>query len=192
MVYGYARVSTAGQIKGNSFEEQDTALKEAGAEVIYRESYTGTKMHRPEFDKLIAKLQPGDTLAVTKLDRFARNSPDACTLIRSLVDRGITVNVLNMGVANNTAMGKLMITILSGFAEFERDMIVERTQSGKAIAKTRAGFTEGRPKKYTPAQLDHAMELLKANSFNQVESMTGISKSTLVRENRKRKAATAQ
>lgn len=190
MIYGYARVSTAGQIKGNSFEEQETALKEAGAETIYRESYTGMKLQRPEFDKLIKKLQPGDTLVVTKLDRFARNSPDACNLIRSLVDRGITVNVLNMGVANNTAMGKLMVTILSGFAEFERDMILERTQAGKAIARTKAGFKEGRPKKYSPEQLDHAMELLERNSFTQVENMTRISKSTLVREHRRRKAIT--
>ena len=64
---------------------------------------------------------------VTKLDRLARNAPEASALIRSLVDQDISVHILNMGIANNTAMGKLMITILAGFAEFERDMIIERT-----------------------------------------------------------------
>lgn len=191
MIYGYARVSTTGQIKGNSFEEQEELLKNNGADIIYKESFTGTKLQRPVFDKLINELVSGDTLIVTKLDRFARNSPDACNLIRSLVDRGITVNVLNMGIANNTAMGKLMITILSGFAEFERDMIVERTQAGKAIARTKAGFKEGRPKEYTKTQLDHAMELLEHNSYKEVEVMTKISKSTLQRERRKRKVLTA-
>jgi DNA invertase Pin-like site-specific DNA recombinase len=185
MIYGYARVSTAGQIKGNSYEEQQDALTSAGAQTIYRESYTGTKISRPEFDKLLGVLKDGDTLIVTKLDRFARNSPDACNLIRSLVERNITVNVLNMGIANNSAMGKLMITILSGFAEFERDMIVERTQAGKAIAKTKEGFTEGRPRTYTPAQLQNAMELLDDHSYRQVENLTRISRSTLARAKQK-------
>lgn len=70
---------------------------------------------------------------VTKLDRLARNAPEASALIRSLVDQDISVHILNMGIANNTAMGKLMITILAGFAEFERDMIIERTQAGKKL-----------------------------------------------------------
>lgn len=188
MIYGYARVSTIGQSKGNSFEEQEELLKNNGAEVILKESYTGTKLDRPVFDALINKLQPDDTLIVTKLDRFARNSPDACHLIRTLVDRGITVNILNMGMANNTPMGKLMVTILSGFAEFERDMIIERTQAGKAIARTKDGFKEGRPKQFTQDQLDHAVDLLQEHSYTEVEKRTRISKSTLIREVRKRKA----
>lgn len=187
MIYGYARVSTNGQVKGNSFEEQEELLKSNGATIVLKESFTGTKLDRPIFEDLIHKLKPNDTLIVTKLDRFARNSPDACNLIRSLVDRNITVNILNMGVANNTAMGKLMITILSGFAEFERDMIVERTQAGKAIARTKSGFKEGRPKEYTVEQINHALELLNTHSYSEVERMTKISKSTLTREKRKQK-----
>ena len=188
MIYGYARVSTNGQVKGNSFEEQEELLKSNGADIVLKESFTGTKLDRPVFDELIHKLKPDDTLMVTKLDRFARNSPDACNLIRSLVDRSITVNILNMGIANNTPMGKLMITILSGFAEFERDMIVERTQAGKAIARTKTGFKEGRPKRFTSEQISHALDLLDNYSYNEVERMTKISKSTLTREKRKRKA----
>ena len=81
-----------------------------------------------------------------------------------------------------------MLTIFSAFAQFERDMIVERTQEGKAIAKQKDGFTEGRPKSYTEKQMNHAIGLLDSNSYNEVSGITGISKSTLIREVRKRKA----
>lgn len=147
MIYGYARVSTKGQVKnGNSLQDQREKLVESGATKIFEDSCTGTKIERPEFDKLLSMIQPGDTLIVTKLDRFARTAPDAATLIRDLVNKGVKVNVLNMGIADNTPMGKLMITILLAFAEFERDMIVERTWEGKQIAREREGFTEGRPR----------------------------------------------
>jgi DNA invertase Pin-like site-specific DNA recombinase len=182
-IYGYARVSTSGQAKnGNSLEDQERILKDNGCVEIFKENFTGTKISRPEFDKLLKKLESGDTLIITKLDRFARTASQGIDLIRSLVDRGITVNILNMGVANNTPTGKLMITIMSGFAEFERDMIVERTQAGKEIAKQNPDFKDGRPPVYTDHQLDWGIELLKKNSLKQVEKMTGISMSTLKRE----------
>ena len=186
-VIGYARVSTKAQVKGNSFEEQETALKDNGCTKIYTESYTGTKTDRPIFNNVIKGLNERDTLMVTKLDRFARSAAEGIQLIRELTNKGIRVHILNMGVADNTPMGKLMITVLSGFAEYERDMIVERTQLGKAIARTKEGFKEGRPKKYTKKQIEVALELLKEHSFTQVEKMTKISKSTLVREKRKMK-----
>ena len=83
----------------------------------------------------------------------------------------------------------LMLHVMLAFAEFERDMIVERTQSGKAVARANGKRVNGRPKKFKPEQIEHAMQLLAAgNSYTQVEQMTGISKSTLVRETRSRKA----
>jgi DNA invertase Pin-like site-specific DNA recombinase len=189
MIYGYARVSTFHQKKdGNSLDDQNTKLIAAGAQEIITDSYTGTKMERPEFSKLLSKLQEGDTLIVTKLDRFARTAIDGGGIIKSLHDRGITIDILNMGKADNTPMGNLMITILLAFAEFERDMIVERTQTGKDIARAKGIKVDGRPKKYTPAQMDHAVELLSTgNSYTHVEKITGISKSTLIREARARK-----
>lgn len=86
-----------------------------------------------------------------------------------------------MGLIENTPTGKLIFTIMSGFAEFERDMIVERTQEGKAIAKQRNDFREGRPKKFSKKHIVHALDLLRNHSYKEVESMTGISKSTLIR-----------
>ncbi len=107
MVYGYARVSTQMQAKdGNSLEAQEKLLKENGAEEIYSDAFTGTKAHRPELDKLLARLQAGDKLVTTKLDRIARSASQGIDLIQSLLDRGITVHVLNMGLLDNTPTGK--------------------------------------------------------------------------------------
>lgn len=187
MIYGYARVSTKGQAKdGNSLEAQEKALRESGANEIYVDAFTGTKTDRPEFDKLMDRIQKGDTLIVTKLDRFARSMTQGSELVSDLVEKGIKVYILNIGVMDNTPSSKLIRNVFFAFAEFERDMIVERTMEGKAIAKQNPDFREGRPKKYSRKQIEHALELLESNSYKQVEDMTGISKSTLIRAKKKR------
>lgn len=188
MIYGYARVSTKGQATdGNSLEVQRKLLNENGAAVIFEDSFTGTKTDRPEFKRLLEKIKEGDTLIVTKLDRFARSMTQGSQLVTELINRGVKVNILNIGIMDNTPASKLIRNIFFSFAEFERDMIVERTQEGKAIAKTKAGFTEGRPKKYTEKQINHALSLLTINggdkSYSEVVEITGISKSTLIRCN---------
>lgn len=190
MIYGYCRVSTKGQAKdGNSLEAQEAALKASGATDIYSDTFTGTKTHRPEFDKLMDVIQSGDTLKVTKLDRIARSAAQGMELIQSMLDRGITVHVLNMGLMDNTPSGRLIRNVMLAFAEFERDMIVERTQEGKAVAKQKEGYHEGRPPKYNSKKIAHALELLETNSYREVEEMTGISKSTLVRARNKLRAS---
>lgn len=186
MVYGYCRVSTQGQAKdGNSLEVQEKLLKENGAEEIYSDAFTGTKSHRPELDKLLDKLQPGDKLVITKLDRIARSASQGIELIQTLLDNSITVHVLNMGLMDNTPTGKLIRNIMLAFAEFERDMIIERTQEGKAIAKKQPDFREGRPRLYSKKQIQHALGLLQNHSYKQVTELTGISKSTLIRSKNK-------
>ena len=182
MIFGYARVSTKGQERdGNSLDDQEIKIKEAGATEIYVEAFTGTKMDRPELDKLLAKLQPGDTLVVTKLDRFARNADDGAKLIKGLINKGIIVNILNMGIIDTSPIGKVIIGIFMVFAEFERDMIVERMQIGKAIARQNPDYKEGRPKKFTKKQIELGISLLDVHSYREVEELTGISKSTLIR-----------
>ncbi|NME81857.1 recombinase family protein [Clostridium sp. SM-530-WT-3G] len=192
MIYGYARVSTKGQATdGNSLEVQRKLLKENGAEVIFEDNFTGTKTDRPEFKRLLDYIKEGDTLIVTKLDRFARSMTQGSQLVTELINRGVRINILNIGIMDNTPASKLIRNIFFSFAEFERDMIVERTQEGKAIAKTKEGFTEGRPKKYTEKQIKHALSLLAINggdkSYNEVVEITGISKSTLIRCNNSKK-----
>ncbi len=187
MVYGYARVSTAGQSRdGNSLEEQTTRLKEYGCEKIIVETYSGKTMQRPEFAKLISSLQAGDTLVVTKLDRFARTTVEGVQTIRELYDRDVTVNILNIGTIDNTAVGNLILTVMLAFAEYERDMIVERTQAGKAAAQQTPDYKEGMPPKFSNKQKEHAFELLcQGRTYKEVETLTGISKSTLMRFKKK-------
>lgn len=182
MNYGYARVSTQGQ----ELEAQIAQLKKAGCDVVYSEKFTGTKAERHEFQKVLGELRAGDTLTVTKLDRFARSTIDAITTVKQLFERGVKIHVLNMGMIEDTPTGRLIFNIFSSFAEFERDLIVERTKEGKQIAKQKGNFKEGRPKKYGKKQIEHALELLQTNSYKEVEKLTGISKSTLIRANKAR------
>ncbi len=160
-------------------------LKENGVEEIYSDAFTGAKTHRPGLDKLLIKLQQGDKLVITKLDRIARSAAQGTELIQTLLDNGIIVHVLNIGLMDNTPTGKLIRSIMLAFAEFERDMIIERTQEGKAIAKKQPDFREGRPCLYNSKQIQHALGLLQNHSYKQVTELTGISKSTLIRAKNK-------
>lgn len=136
MIYGYARVSTKGQAKdGNSLEVQEKQLRDNGATTIFYESFTGTKKHRPELDKLMSMVKEGDTVIVTKLDRIARSTVHGINIIEELLTKDVTIHILNMGKFDNSPAGKLMRTIFFAFAEFERDMIVERTNEGKEICR---------------------------------------------------------
>lgn len=182
MIYGYARVSTKGQAKdGNSLTQQTKALEDAGAQQIFCDSFTGTKIDRPEFNKLKSILKSGDKLIVTKLDRFARSAAQGSVLIESLIKQGVTVHILNMGVMDDTPTGKLIRTIMLGFAEFERDMIIQRTQEGKEIARTKEGYKEGRPKlDITKADFQKILEKQKGEHLTVKECCAelGISKGT--------------
>lgn len=187
MIFGYARVSTRGQARdGNSLEEQQAKLVASGAEEIFCDVFTGTQIARPEFDKLRQKLRTGDTLIVTKLDRLGRSVSQASELIIELMDAGITINVLNLGILSNDSVNTLLRNVLLAFAQFERDMIVQRTQEGKAMAKTNnPDFKEGRPPKWDSDQIEHALDLLKDHSYSHVTKLTGISKATLYRAKKK-------
>lgn len=184
MLYGYARVSTKGQAKdGNSLTDQKNKLIAQGVQEknIYTDSFTGTKMTRPELDKLLGKLKEGDTIIVCKLDRFARSVSQASEIITELIDKGVTVNVLNLGILSNDSVNTLMRNVLLAFAQFERDMIVQRTQEGKAIARQNPNYKEGRPLKFSDDQIKYALHLLETESYTKVTAITGISKSTLIR-----------
>ncbi|WP_342530785.1 recombinase family protein [Lysinibacillus sp. FSL R5-0849] len=182
--YGYARVSTVAQ----DLESQIQSLESEGCTEIYKEKFTGTKTDRPIFNEVMALLTEGDTLVVTKLDRLARNTREGIDVVEALFERGVRVHVLNVGLLENTTMGRFFLTTLLAVAEMERNLIIERTQEGKAIAKQREDFREGRPKKFDKKRLDTAMQLLESNSYKEVEAKTGISVATLARERRKRKA----
>lgn len=191
MIYGYTRVSTKGQLDGNSIEEQKTKILDLYLDAkIYEESKSGVGK-REIFNSLIKNLNSGDLLVVTKLDRFCRTIKEGLQSIDYLMNKGVKIHILNMGLIEDTPIGRLIITNLLAFAEFERSMIIERTQGGKAIAKLKEGYREGRPKKYNKDQISNALSMLSINggnrSYTEVSRLLGISKSTLIRENNKRK-----
>lgn len=181
--YGYARVSTKAQAKdGNSLDVQRAALEKAGAKKIFTDAFTGTTTERPELEKLLKVIEPGDTIVVTKLDRMARSTLQGLELLKSLTDKGITVNVLDMGTISKRPVDQLRLTMLLAFAEYERNMILQRTREGKEAARQKPGYHEGRPEKYSKEKRAFALSLLENGySYRQAEEATGVSRSTLAR-----------
>ena len=148
MIYGYARVSTDGQ----SVAAQVAALQAAGASKVFREVASGAKTDRAQLRKAIAALQAGDVLMVTRLDRLARSTRDLLNTLAAIT--GSKAGFRSLGDAwadTTTAHGRLMLTVLGGLAEFERDLIRTRTGEGRARAIAR-GQKMGRPPKLTPHQ----------------------------------------
>jgi len=183
MRYAYARVSTRRQFRdGNGLDDQIAQLRLAGFDELVVEEFTGSTTKRPRLDNLIQRLQSGDNIIVTKLDRLARTTAEGSKLISDLLNRGIAVHILNMGLIDNTPTGKLITHILLAFAEYERDMIIERTQAGKEIARSKHGFREGRPP-IDQKKKDFAADLIlnQHKSYNEVVELTGLSKSTILR-----------
>ena len=189
--YGYIRVSTKGQASGNSLQAQREAVISQGADsdLIFQDVFTGVKCDRPELNKLLSALELGDTLIVAKLDRMARNVSQGVAVIEELVKKGITINIMNMGIFDNRPANRFQLQIMLAMAEFERELIRERMQEGKAIARQKEGYKEGRPTKWTRKQYDHGMKLLKQHSYKEVAEITGIPVPTLKVENRRRKDA---
>ncbi|HFK1462897.1 recombinase family protein [Bacillus cereus] len=185
MKYGYARVSTVTQ----DLESQLQTLKAEGCDVIYSEKFTGTTTDRPELSKVIAVLSEGDTLTVTKLDRLARNTKEGIEIIEALFKRGIRVHVLNVGLLEDTTMGRFFLQTLLAVAEMERNLILERTQEGKIVARQNPNYKEGRPKSHSDKKLVEAMRMKEkmGYSFRQLSDATGISMSTLQRFARKQR-----
>lgn len=196
-ILGYCRVSSKSQLDNNSLEQQEKEIfSKYPFAKIYKEQYTGRKKDRPILNKILNKLTKGDTLVVTKLDRLARNTVEGIQIIEELFNRNVSIHVLNLGLLENTTMGKFFLTTLLAVAEMERNLIIERTQAGKEIAKQKENYREGRPKKFTKEQLDNALSMLSVNggkySFKDVERLLGISKSTLIRENNTRRYKNAR
>ena len=151
--YGYARVSTVGQ----TLEAQLDGLKTAGCQRIFREKVSGARADRREFNKMLAGLDAGDAVVVTRIDRLARSTFDLFAIVKSIVDRKAQFRSLAEPWADTaTATGRLMIAILGGLADVERDLIRTRTSEGRQRAKAR-GVKLGRKPKLTPQQRHEAL-----------------------------------
>lgn len=188
MQYGYCRVSTYSQKDNTSLQEQERAILALYPNAkIVTEVFSGVKK-RKQFDELIHQLQPGDLVVCTKMDRFCRNAREGLDYVDEILEAGASFHILNMGLADNSATGKIIVMMFLAFAEFEHDMIVQRTKEGREAARLRPGYRDGRKLKFSKAQLDHAVELLSEHSYKEVEEMTGISVSTIQRHRRKLEA----
>ena len=182
MKYGYARVSTVHQRKdGKSLEDQRNQLLQEGCDFIIEEQFTGSRMDRPKFKRLCDQLNAGDTLVVCKLDRFARTVVEGALTCRELMQRGIRIHILNMGIIEDTPVGRLILTTFLAFAEFERDIIRERTMAGKEVARQRPGYREGRPEIYTEEVRRRTVLIASELSIRMTAKVTGISRSTVQR-----------
>ena len=181
---GYGRVSSKGQQRdGNSLDDQKNKLLEAGCaeEDIVLEAFTGATMDRPGFTKVLESLVPGDTLVVTKLDRFARTAADGVKVIKELMAQGINVHVLNMGLVEDTPTGRLILNIMLAFAEFEKDNIIERLAEGKEAEKAKnPGYKEGRKALEVPEEFYRYRDRVATGETTVVEACAqiGVSRST--------------
>lgn len=191
MIYGYCRVSSKKQLEGHGLEAQrQEILAKYNNVSILEEQYTGTKTNRPVFNELMSTIEKGDILVVTKLDRLARNTVEGIQIVEQLFSKGVSVHVLNVGLLEDTTMGRFFLTTLLAVAEMERNMIIERTQAGKEVAKQNPNFKEGRPKKFKNGLMDLAIQEFQSGeaTYKDIDNKYGISKSTLYREMKKRKA----
>lgn len=176
-VFGYARVSTEAQ----NLDRQLDALKNYGVDIIYNEKITGTKKNRPELTKLLDRITEGDTVVVESLSRLGRSTKDLIELTEIFQGKGVNLVSLKEAIDTNSPTGKLLFTLMSAIAQFERDVIADRTREGLKSARAR-GRTGGRPRA-DPEQVKKAVKLYKTEQYSvkEIEELTGIKKSTLYR-----------
>lgn len=178
MLIGYARVSTTEQSVGLQLD----ALKTAGVERVFvDEGISGSVSSRPELDRCLAMLRSGDTLVVWRLDRLARSLKNLLELVESLSTRGIHLRSLTESIDTSSASGRLILSVFGALAEFERSLIIERTQAGLAAARLR-GAKIGRPAAMSAGQVEQAKTLVGAgHRVGDVARTLGVGRSTLYR-----------
>lgn len=177
MLIGYARVSTEEQ----SLDAQMTALENAGCERIFHEKVSTRDGNRPELARLLAYVRDGeDTIVVTRLDRVARSVHDLIAFTRDLETRNLGLIATQQAVDTSTAMGRMFFHVLAAVAEFERDMIRERTLAGLAAARAR-GKKGGRPTKMTPTKIAAARKMYdeKTHSLDEIAGIIGVGRTTV-------------
>lgn len=176
-IFGYARVSTEQQ----NLDRQLDALKKYGVDMIFNEKMTGTKRERPELNKLIDRITEGDTVVVESLSRLGRSTKDLIELTELFQSKGVHLVSLKEQIDTSTSTGKLLFTLMSAIAQFERDVIVDRTKEGLKSARAR-GRMGGRPKA-NPDAVKKAVKLYHAGAYTicEIEELTNVKKSTLYR-----------
>lgn len=176
-ILGYARVSTEAQ----NLDRQIDALKKYGVDVIFNEKMTGTKRDRPELSKLLDRMTEGDTVVVESLSRLGRSTKDLIELTELFEKKGVHLVSMKEQIDTSTSTGKLLFTLMSAIAQFERDVIADRTLEGLKAARAR-GRSGGRPK-VNADSIRKAVKLYKTQQYSvrEITELTGVKKSTLYR-----------
>lgn len=174
-VFGYARVSTEQQC----LDRQLDMLEKYGVDMIFNEKMTGTKRSRPELEKLLERLAEGDTVVVESLSRLGRSTKDLIWLMETFNSKGVNLVSLKESIDTTTSTGKLLFTLMSALAQFERDVIADRTREGLASARAR-GRKGGRPTT-DKEKLRKAVKLYQSGEYSvkEISEMTGVRRSTL-------------
>lgn len=176
-IFGYARVSTEQQ----NLDRQLDALRRYGCDIIYNEKMTGTKRDRPELSKLLDRMTEGDTVVIANLSRLGRSTKDLIELTELFQSKGVHLVSLKESIDTSISTGKLLFTLMSAIAQFERDVIADHTRGGLKSARAR-GRAGGRPRT-DPAAVKKAVRLYgtKEYTVREIEELTGVKKSTLYR-----------
>jgi DNA invertase Pin-like site-specific DNA recombinase len=178
-ILGYARVSTTDQ----SLDRQMDELTVAGAKRVYSDVGSGKRdAHRPAWDELLRSLRSGDALMVTELSRLGRSTSQLSALADDLSERKIALRILNLGVDTGTPSGRLVYSIIAAVAEMERDLLIERTNSGLAASRAR-GRKGGRKREFSPAAVRKAQERYDRGDMSvaEIARLAGVSRQTLYR-----------
>ena len=175
--FGYARVSTEAQ----NLDRQLDALQKYGVDIIFNEKMTGTKRERPELTKLLDRITEGDTVVIESLSRLGRSTKDLIELTELFEKKGVHLVSLKESIDTSTSTGKLLFTLMSAIAQFERDVIADRTKEGLRSARAR-GRKGGRPKT-DPDAVKKAVKLYNTGQYSirEIEELTGVKKNTLYR-----------
>lgn len=177
MTFGYARVSTAGQDEALQLD----ALGEAGCDRVFTDRASGATTSRPALDELLAMIRRGDTLVVWRLDRLGRSLRHLLEAVGDLEQRGVTLRSLAESIDTSSPAGRLVFHTFGALAEFERDLIRERTRAGLAAARAR-GRVGGRPTVWTPEKREQAQQMLAAGkSVSTVAKVLSVSRASLYR-----------
>ena len=176
-VYGYARVSTVDQ----NLDRQKDALCAYGVDRLFCEKISGAKKSRPELDRMLSLLERGDSVVIESLSRLGRSVKNLSELMEMFNEKGIRLISLKESIDTTSATGRLLFTIISSLAAFERETVIERTNEGLAAARAR-GKLGGRPK-MDEDKLKKAVALYRTGQYSlaDIQTMTGVSKSTLYR-----------